>query len=189
LRPFVPALAGNLEFRVWKKPLERIDEILRMSQVEGAFVRLSLTRQKERKEQAAAGEGRPAHILSPGEQVLFPRRAAQALHCMPVRTLTGEGLQPIWLSPRLAVSLQAALLRLASLSDAMLTAWRRFQPAEPALAPTHAVRSNAGTSAEMSGTSGTDPYRGSANRKSRRGRQECQRYRRTRAEDLLRRLA
>jgi len=94
LRPLVPTVVGNLEFRVWKKQLERIDEILRMSQAEGAFVRLSLARQKEREKQAAAGEGRPAHKLSPGEQVLFQRRAAQALRCMLVRTLTGEGLRP-----------------------------------------------------------------------------------------------
>jgi len=36
----VPTVVGNLEFRVWKNQLERIDEILRMSQTEAAFVRL-----------------------------------------------------------------------------------------------------------------------------------------------------
>ena len=38
----------------------------------------------------------------------------------------------------------------------MLTTWRGLQPAESALWPTHEVRSNAGTSAEMSlGAAGT----------------------------------
>lgn len=94
LRPFVPTVVGNLEFRVWKNQLERIDEILRLGQVEAALVRLSLVRQKERERQAAAEEQRPVHLLTPGEQVLFQRRAAQALRCMLVRTLTGEGLRP-----------------------------------------------------------------------------------------------
>jgi len=94
LRPFVPTVVGNLEFRVWKNQLERIDEILRMSQTEAAFVRLSLVRQKEREKTAAADEKRLVHLLTPGEQVLFQRRASQALRCMLVRTLTGEGLRP-----------------------------------------------------------------------------------------------
>jgi len=94
LRPFVPTVVGNLEFRVWREQLERIDEILRMGQVEAAFVRLSLGRQRERELKIAAEEGRPAHILTPGEQVLFQRRASQALRCVLARTLTGEGLRP-----------------------------------------------------------------------------------------------
>ena len=93
-RPWVPVVVGNLEFRVWKKQLERIDEILRLGQVEAAFVRLNLVRQKEREQPAAAKEARPVHRLTPGEQVLFQRRASQALRCMLVRTLTGEGLRP-----------------------------------------------------------------------------------------------
>jgi hypothetical protein len=94
LRPWVPTVVGNLEFRVWRNQLERIDEILRLGQVEEAFVRLSLVRQKEREKLAAADDRRPVHLLTPGEQVLFQRRASQALRCMLVRTLTGEGLRP-----------------------------------------------------------------------------------------------
>jgi hypothetical protein len=79
LRPFVSTVVGNLEFRAWREQLERIDEILRMGQVEAAFVRLSLGRQREREQKTAAEEGRPAHLLTAGEQVLFQRRASQAL--------------------------------------------------------------------------------------------------------------
>jgi len=93
LRPFVSTVVGNLEFRVWKAQLERIDEILRMGQVEAALVRLSLGRQRERELKTAAEEGRPAHMLTPGEQVLFQWGASQALRCVLVRTLTGEGLR------------------------------------------------------------------------------------------------
>jgi len=85
LRPFAPTVVGNLEFRVWRKQLERIDEILRRSQAEAAFVRLSLVRQREREKGAAEEEGRPVHLLTPGEQVLFQQRASQALRCMLVR--------------------------------------------------------------------------------------------------------
>jgi hypothetical protein len=93
-RPFVPTAAGNLEFRVWRNQRERIGEIPRLGQAEAALVRWSLVRQKERERPAAAEEQRPVHILTPGERVLFRRRASRALRCMRVRTLTGEGLRP-----------------------------------------------------------------------------------------------
>jgi len=94
LQPFVPTVVGNVDYREWKKTLERIDEILWQGRVEESFLRLSLARHNEEELAAAAKENRAVHVLSTGEQEAFQRVSARALRCNLVRTLTGEGFRP-----------------------------------------------------------------------------------------------
>ena len=94
LQPFIPTVVGNVEYREWKKTLERMDEILRLGRVEESFLRLSLARRNEREVVLAAKESRPTHTLTTAEQEGFQLLSARALRCNLVRTLTGEGFRP-----------------------------------------------------------------------------------------------
>jgi hypothetical protein len=44
LQPPVPTVLGSIDYRTWRQRLERIDEILRTSRVEEAFIRVCLKR-------------------------------------------------------------------------------------------------------------------------------------------------
>lgn len=94
LQPFIPTVVGNVDYREWKKTLDRIDEILLKGRVEESFLRLSLARRNEEEQTAAAREGRAFHTLSPAEQENYQLVSAKALRCNLVRTLTGEGFRP-----------------------------------------------------------------------------------------------
>ena len=94
LQPFLPTVVGNIEYREWKKTLERMDEILRLGKVEESFLRWSLARRDEGEQVSAATEGRAVHQLTPAEQERFQRHSAQALRCNLARTLTGESYRP-----------------------------------------------------------------------------------------------
>ena len=89
LTGYIPTVFGPVEFREWKKQLERIDEILRSSVVEQTFQRLSLARRNEEERRAAASENRPVYEWSTGEQAYYQRLSSQALRCNVARTLTG----------------------------------------------------------------------------------------------------
>jgi hypothetical protein len=94
LQPFIPLVVGNVEYREWKKTLERMDEILLQGRVEESFLRLSLARRNEEELAAAAAAGRAVRTLSTAEQEFFQLVSARALRCNLVRTLTGEGFRP-----------------------------------------------------------------------------------------------
>jgi hypothetical protein len=94
LQPFIPTVVGNVDYREWKKTLERIDEILLQGRVEESFLRLSLARHQERELAEAAAENRAVHTLSTKEQEGFQLVSAKALRCNLARTLTGEGFRP-----------------------------------------------------------------------------------------------
>lgn len=94
LQPFIPTVVGNVDYREWKKTLDRIDEILLKGRVEESFLRLSLARRNEEEQTAAARESRAFHTLSPAEQENYQLVSAKALRCNLVRTLTGEGFRP-----------------------------------------------------------------------------------------------
>jgi len=94
LQPYIPTVVGNVDYREWKKTLERMDEILRLGKAEESFLRLSLARREERERTLAAAEDRPAHQLTPVEQASFQQRSSRALRCHLARTLTGEGFRP-----------------------------------------------------------------------------------------------
>ena len=53
LTGYVSTVIGPVEFRVWKKRLERINEMLGLSEVEKMFQRLSLKRRNEDEQRAA----------------------------------------------------------------------------------------------------------------------------------------
>ena len=90
---FVSTVIGPVDHRVWKKQIERMDEILIQSGAEKRFQRLSLAQRNEQEEAAAAKETRPFRALSTGEQLSFQRHCSQALRCTLVRTLLGEDLR------------------------------------------------------------------------------------------------
>ncbi len=49
LTGYVSTVIGPIEFRVWKKQMERINELLGLSEVEKSFQRLSLGRRNSRR--------------------------------------------------------------------------------------------------------------------------------------------
>ena len=90
LTGYVSTVVGPIEFRVWKKRLERINDIFGLSEVEKTFQRLSLARRNEDEERAAQKENRPFRPLSAGEQAGYQRLSSQVLRCNVAQTLLGE---------------------------------------------------------------------------------------------------
>jgi hypothetical protein len=90
LTAYVDTVLGPIEFRVWKKQLERINEIFGLSDVEKTFQRLSLRRRNEDEQRAAEKEKRAFRPLSAGEQASYQRLCSQVLRCHVVQTLMGE---------------------------------------------------------------------------------------------------
>src|ERR1019366_4428281 len=90
LTGYVSSVVGPIEFRVWKKRLERINDIFGLSEVEKTFQRLSLARRNEDDERAAQKENRPFRPLSAGEQVGYQQLSSRVLRCNVVQTLMGE---------------------------------------------------------------------------------------------------
>lgn len=102
LRPPVPTVLGSIDYRTWRQRLERIDEILRISRVEEAFVRLCLKRRLAEWKQKAEQDGRPDQRMCEGDQVLLQRISSVALRTTVARTLTGASFRDF--SARLADS-------------------------------------------------------------------------------------
>ena len=90
LTGYVSTVVGPIEFRVWKKKLERISEILGLSDVEKSFQRLSLGRRNGDEQREAEKENRPFRPLSVGEQASYQRLSSQVLRCNVAQTLMGE---------------------------------------------------------------------------------------------------
>jgi len=90
LTRYVSTVIGPVEFRVWKKKLERISEMLGLSEVEKSFQRLSLGRRNEDEQREAEKEKRPFRTLSAGEQAGYQRLSSQVLRCNVAQTLMGE---------------------------------------------------------------------------------------------------
>jgi len=93
LTGYIPTVVGPVEFREWKKQLERIHEILGLGGVEETFQRLSLARRNQDERRQAESENRPFRELSTGEQAGYQRLSSQVLRCNVARTLTGESLR------------------------------------------------------------------------------------------------
>jgi len=90
LTSYVSTVIGPVEFRVWKKQLERINEMLGLSEVEKSFQRLSLGRRNEDEQREAEKENRRLRPLSVGEQASYQRLSSQVLRCNVAQTLLGE---------------------------------------------------------------------------------------------------
>jgi hypothetical protein len=93
LNGYIPTVIGPVEFREWKRQLERIHEILNLGGVEETFQRLSLARRNDEERRAAETEKRPFRELSSVEQAGSQRLSSQALRCNVARTLTGESFR------------------------------------------------------------------------------------------------
>ena len=87
---YVSTVVGPIEFRVWKKKLERISEILGLSDVEKSFQRLSLGRRNENEQREAEKEKRSFRTPVAGEQAGYQRLCSQVLRCNVAQTLMGE---------------------------------------------------------------------------------------------------
>jgi hypothetical protein len=90
---FVPTVLGPIEYREWKRQLERIHDLLRLSRVEETFQRLSLAQRNQAEQRKAEKETRPFYAWGPTEQESYQRLCSQALRCNVARTLTGESLR------------------------------------------------------------------------------------------------
>src|ERR1035441_445311 len=87
LTGYVCTVFGPIEFRVWKKRLERINDLLGLSDVEKTFQRLSLGRRNEDEQRASEKENRPFRPMSAGEQAGYQRLSSQVLRCNVAQTL------------------------------------------------------------------------------------------------------
>lgn len=90
LRPFIPTVYGNIDYRRWQSHLVRIDEILRSGLVEASFQRLALANRNRLEKSAAEKEQRNFRSLSTAEQESFQKLSSQAMRCNIAQTLTGE---------------------------------------------------------------------------------------------------
>src|ERR1017187_9029927 len=90
LTGYVCTVFGPIEFRVWKKRLERINDLLGLSDVEKTFQRLSLGRRNEDEQRASEKENRAFRPMSAGEQAGYQRLSSQVLRCNVAQTLMGE---------------------------------------------------------------------------------------------------
>ena len=88
-RPVVPTVYGSIEYRTWRRRLERLDEILRTGRVEEGFVRLALRRQLAECQQEYQAGRRLAPGLCEGDRLLFQRTASVALRVTLARTICG----------------------------------------------------------------------------------------------------
>jgi hypothetical protein len=102
LQPPVPTVLGSIDYRTWRRRLERIDDILRTRRVEEAFVRLCLKRRLAEGKPKAEQEGRPEQRMCEGDQILLQRISSVALRTRVGRTLSGASLRAF--STRLADS-------------------------------------------------------------------------------------
>lgn len=93
LSGYLPTVMGPVEFREWKRQLERIHEILHRGGVEETFQRLSLARRNDEERRAAETESRPFRELSTGEQAGYQRLSSQVLRCNVARTLLGDSFR------------------------------------------------------------------------------------------------
>lgn len=126
LQPPVATVLGSIDYRTWRQRLERIDEILRDSRAEEAFVRLALKRRLEDFEKKSAEKGRPSTKPCAGDQVLFQRMSSVALRATVARALCGGGFRPF--SARLADSpLLQWFCRLSRLGDVQVPGKSQLQ--------------------------------------------------------------
>ena len=90
LQPPVPTVLGSIDYKTWRRRLERIDEILRQARVEEAFIRLALKRRLGELEERARQNGQSEFGMKEGDQLQFQRICAVALRTTIARTVTGE---------------------------------------------------------------------------------------------------
>ena len=80
LRPRLPTIVGNVDYRTLKERLHQIDALLRQSGVERDFIQRSLHRWSKEGQRGA----------SAAQQTRFQRRSRRALRCNILRTLLQE---------------------------------------------------------------------------------------------------
>ena len=80
LRPKLPTIVGNVDYRILRQRLEQIDALLLEGGVEGDFVQRALASWK------VAGAREPGAL----EQLNFQQRSRRALRCTILRTLLQE---------------------------------------------------------------------------------------------------
>ena len=93
LTGYIMTVFGPVEFRTWKKQIERIDDLLKLSGAEAMFQRLSLAKRFEEEKLAAEKKNRPATTMSSDAQANYQRRCSQALRCVLAQTLLADDLQ------------------------------------------------------------------------------------------------
>ena len=83
LQPALPTLEGHVDYRLWRDQLQRIDALLRHSDVETQFLQSSL--QDWHRQAQASGSS-----LSTKAQLRFQERTQRALRCNIARSLLNE---------------------------------------------------------------------------------------------------
>ena len=84
----LPVVVGNVDYQMFQKCLERLDELLRLSGLEEVYVQNRLVAWQEEGRKAAAQEGRAYKEPSGKEQARHQKMCRQALRCNLARQLT-----------------------------------------------------------------------------------------------------
>src|ERR1017187_2642457 len=90
LTAYIDTVVGPVEFRVWKKRLERINDILGLREGEKTLQWPAMGGGNENERSAAEKEERSFRPLSAGEQAGYQRLSSQVLCCNVAQTLLGE---------------------------------------------------------------------------------------------------
>ena len=106
LRPKLPVVVGNVEYRQHEARLMRIDELLRQSGLEEAYVEKGVAQWRQRGRAAAQQAGKVFREPSAKATARYVRMGRQALRCNVARQLTEKEYRPF--SLRLA---EGALLQ------------------------------------------------------------------------------
>jgi len=92
-RQALPEVIGNHDYIVFRKQLDRIDEILIQSKIEQRIVHHDVVRIIEARRRSAKLRGKTYKGLSRKSLILIQRKARVALRCAIARCLTGESFR------------------------------------------------------------------------------------------------
>ena len=84
----LPVVVGNVDYLMFQKRLERLDELLRLSGLEEAYVEQRLSAWREEGRKLATTEGRAYQEPSGKAQARYQKMCRQALRCNLARQLT-----------------------------------------------------------------------------------------------------
>jgi len=90
LRQRLPQIVGNHDYRVFRETLQRMAEIIRLSDMDEVVVRYCLEQAEEQARKQAKQRGKRFRSLSGRQQRWVQRSAREALRCGVARSLVGR---------------------------------------------------------------------------------------------------
>lgn len=89
-RQELPVVIGNIDYKIFRETLMRIEEIIELSGAEKKAMRYAVEKEEEERKQKASETGEEYRGLSHKEKVRIQKKSCQAFRCGVARHLTGE---------------------------------------------------------------------------------------------------